>query len=46
MKEFIQIILKDYRSESYTRKEWLVYGLILPVCLGAMVWLGGLLAQL
>jgi hypothetical protein len=31
MKQLIQIILSDYRKEGFTRKEYIIYGVLAPV---------------
>lgn len=30
MKEFLKIIMRDYASEGFTRKDWLYYGILFP----------------
>lgn len=46
MKEFFEIIEKDYHSEGFTRKEWIIYGIVTPLALGALVLLGGIIEHL
>jgi hypothetical protein len=31
MKQFVNMILNDYRAEGFTRKEYIIYGIIAPV---------------
>ena len=33
MKEFLKMMEKDYMSEGFSRKEWVIYGIIAPVVL-------------
>ena len=33
MKEFFEMMEKDYMSEGFSRKEWVIYGIIAPVVL-------------
>ena len=33
MKEFWKTMEKDYRDENFTKREWLVYGVIAPMAL-------------
>ena len=33
MKEFFEMMEKDYLSEGFSRKEWVIYGIIAPVVL-------------
>jgi len=33
MKELFEILSKDIKSENFTRKEIVVYGIIAPICL-------------
>ena len=33
MKEFFELMEKDYMSEGFSRKEWVIYGIIAPVVL-------------
>lgn len=30
MKEFLEAIEKDYKSENFTKTDWVVYGIIVP----------------
>ena len=33
MKEFFELMEKDYMSEGFSKKEWVIYGIIAPVVL-------------
>ena len=33
MREFVDIMLKDYMKEDFSRREWIIYGVITPLCL-------------
>jgi hypothetical protein len=33
MKEFLKMMKKDYLTEGFSRKEWVIYGIIAPVVL-------------
>ena len=33
MKEFLKMMEKDYLTEGFSRKEWVIYGIIAPVVL-------------
>ena len=33
MKEFLKMMEKDYMTERFSRKEWVIYGIIAPVVL-------------
>ena len=33
MKEFLKLMEKDYMSEGFSRREWLIYGIIAPMVL-------------
>lgn len=41
MKEFFEIMGKDFMSENFTRKEYVVYGVIAPLALVAIMLFGG-----
>lgn len=45
MKEFFEIMLKDIYSEHFTRREYIVYGIIGPLVLFAAILLGGLIER-
>jgi len=44
MKEFLEIMGKDIMSENFTRREYLVYGIVAPVVLVLVCGLAGSLA--
>jgi hypothetical protein len=44
MKEFLKIMAKDILSENFTKKEYLVYGIVAPVVLVLVCGLAGSLA--
>jgi len=44
MKEFLEIMGKDILSENFTKKEYLVYGIVAPVVLVLLCGLAGSLA--
>ena len=44
MKEFLEIMGKDILSENFTRKEFLVYGIVAPLVLVLVCGLVGSLA--
>lgn len=44
MKEFFEIMRKDIMSENFTRKEYVVYGIIAPLMLVLVCGLAGSLA--
>lgn len=46
MKELIKIIVKDYQEEGFTRKEYIVYGVVVPVLLILATGIGELINQL
>ena len=31
MKEFIEIMRRDYEAEGFSRNEWIIYGIIAPL---------------
>ena len=41
MKEFLKIMGKDILSENFTRKEYIVYGILVPLVLVAIMALSG-----
>lgn len=41
MKEFFDIMMKDIQKENFTRKEYILYGIITPLALIALMILGG-----
>jgi hypothetical protein len=44
MKEFMNIMLKDYEKEHFTRKEIFIYGVITPSLLTIAIAIGSALA--
>ena len=44
MKEFLKIMEKDILSENFTRKEYVVYGIVAPLVLVLVCGLAGSLA--
>ena len=44
MKVFLKIMMKDIMSENFTKKEYLVYGIVAPVVLVLVCGLAGSLA--
>ena len=44
MKEFLKIMGKDIKSENFTRKEYIVYGIVAPLVLVLVCGLVGSLA--
>ena len=44
MKEFLRIMGKDIMTENFTRKEFLVYGIVAPLVLVLVCGLAGILA--
>jgi len=41
MKELIEIMLKDIKDEHFTRKEYIVYGVLTPIVLVAIMAFAG-----
>ena len=41
MKEFLEIMEKDIMSENFTKKEYVVYGIVAPVVLVRVCGLAG-----
>lgn len=41
MKDFIKIMMKDILSENFTRREYVIYGVIAPMVLIAVCMLAG-----
>ena len=41
MKEFLKIMEKDYQKENFSVKEWVVYGIVAPMVLLAIMGLAG-----
>lgn len=45
MKEFFEIMMRDIYSEHFTRREYIVYGIIGPLVLFAAIVLAGLIER-
>ena len=41
MKEFISLFEKDFRKEGFTKKEYIVYGVVAPVVLILLMGFAG-----
>lgn len=41
MKQFLEIMLKDIQREEFTQKEYLVYGVVVPLILIALMGFAG-----
>lgn len=46
MKKFIEIMKKDYESENFTAKEWLLYGVIIPLAFVCATLIAGVIERL
>ena len=46
MREFLRIMAKDILSENFTNREYVVYGVMAPVALFALMCLAGWLDSL
>jgi hypothetical protein len=46
MKEFFEMMEKDYLSEGFSRKEWVIYGIIAPVVLVIGCVIGELITKI
>lgn len=46
MEKLFEIMEKDFRKEDFTKKEMLVYGIIVPVVLIAIMAFAGLLESI
>lgn len=46
MKEFFEIMLKDIYSEHFTRKEYVLYGVVAPMLIMAAVIVAGIIEAL
>lgn len=33
MKDFLKMMEKDYMSEGFTKREWMIYGIVAPMVL-------------
>ena len=41
MKELIEILLKDIKDENFSKREYIVYGILTPIVLVAIMALAG-----
>lgn len=41
MKELIEILLKDIKDENFSKREYIVYGLLTPIVLVALMAIAG-----
>ncbi len=41
MKELIEIMLKDIKDENFTKREYIVYGILTPIMLVGIMALAG-----
>jgi hypothetical protein len=41
MKELIEILLKDIKDENFSKREYIVYGILTPIVLVALMALAG-----
>ena len=41
MKELIEILLKDIKDENFSKKEYIVYGILTPIVLVALMAVAG-----
>ena len=46
MKEFFEIMLKDIYSEHYTCREYVLYGVVVPILIMAAVIVAGIIETL
>ncbi len=46
MKELVEIMLKDIKDENFSKKEYIVYGILTPIVLVALMALAGWLETL
>ena len=46
MKELIEILLKDIKDENFSKREYIVYGILTPVVLVGIMALAGWLETL
>jgi hypothetical protein len=46
MEEFFKIMEKDIMREKFTRKEYIVYGVVYPLALVAIMYIAGWLENL
>ena len=41
MRKFFEIMEKDIHKDNFTRKEWLVYGILVPVIMMVLMGIAG-----
>lgn len=41
MKEMIEILLKDIKDENFSKREYIVYGILTPIVLVALMAIAG-----
>ena len=41
MKELIEILLKDIKDENFSKREYIVYGILTPIVLVALMAIAG-----
>ncbi|MEE1287107.1 MAG: hypothetical protein UHK44_00635 [Bacteroidaceae bacterium] len=46
MKELIEILLKDIKDENFSKREYIVYGILTPIVLVALMAVAGWLETL
>lgn len=46
MKEFVNTMRNDFKKEKFTRSEYLIYGICLPLALFGLMVLAGLIEQI
>ena len=46
MKEFLKMMEKDYLSEGFSRKEWVIYGIVAPMVLVIGCVIGELITKI
>lgn len=46
MKEFFEILMKDIYSEHFTRREYVLYGVVAPMLIMAAVIVAGIIETL
>ena len=46
MKELIEILVKDIKDENFTKREYIVYGILTPIVLVGIMALAGCLETL
>ena len=46
MKEFFEIMMRDIYSEHYTRREYVIYGVVAPMLIMAAVMVAGIIETL